>query len=419
MMRLREWLETVKKAGSRRFLRWGGIVVAIVLLTSASYYAGLSRGPAGLSEQSQEGVKLYAEALNLVQDEYVDQGQLDPDEQARAAIQGMLDSVGDKGHTRLLTPEESERNEQSISGRYVGVGIQIEGRDGAAVVTAPIDGSPASEAGIEPGDVIVGVEGENVEDRDLSDISRMIRGEEGSQVSITFRRDGEDRRLTLERSEIDVAAASWNMVPGTSAAHVRLSSFSAESAGELEETLSEVRDAGAERLVLDLRNNPGGRLDQAVESAKLFLDPESVVYIRQDAEGDREKVRTSGTPDGGTFEAPMTVLVNGGTASSAEILAGALRDNERARLVGTTTFGTGTVLQPYELDDGSELLLGIAEWLTPDGDFIRENGIEPGVEAELDGDQEPLYPNGEDGLSREEILSRDSQLQRALELVRE
>jgi carboxyl-terminal processing protease len=114
----------------------------------------------------------------------------------------------------------------------------------------------------------------------------------------------------------------------------------------------------------------------------------------------------------------MTVLVNGGTASSAEILAGALRDNERARLVGTTTFGTGTVLQPYELDDGSELLLGIAEWLTPDGDFIRENGIEPGVKAELGGDQEPLYPNGEDGLSREEILSRDSQLERAVELVR-
>jgi carboxyl-terminal processing protease len=417
-MRLRSWLETVKKAGRRKFLRWGGIAVAILLLISASYYAGLSRGPAGLSEQSQEGVELYAAALNLVQDEYVDQGQLDPDEQARAAIQGMLDSIGDKGHTRLLTPEESERNEQSISGRYVGVGIQIKKRDGEAVVTAPIDGSPASEAGIRPGDVVVGVDGENVEDRDLSDISRMIRGEEGSQVSITFRSDGEDRQLTLERSEIDVAAASWNMVPGTSTAYVRLSSFSAESAGELEETLSEARDAGAERLVLDLRNNPGGRLDQAVASAELFLEPESVVYIRQDAEGDREKVRTSGTSDGGTFEAPMTVLVNGGTASSAEILAGALRDNERARLVGTTTFGTGTVLQPYELDDGSELLLGIAEWLTPDGDFIRENGIEPGVKAELGGDQEPLYPNGESGLSREEILSRDSQLERAVELVR-
>jgi carboxyl-terminal processing protease len=142
-------------------------VVLVLLLISASYYAGLSRGPAGFSEQGQEGVELYAEALNLVQDEYVDQGQLDPDEQARAAIQGMLDSIGDKGHTRLLTPEESERNEQSISGRYVGVGIQIKERDGEAVVTAPIDGSPASEAGIRPGDVIVGVDGENVEDRDL------------------------------------------------------------------------------------------------------------------------------------------------------------------------------------------------------------------------------------------------------------
>jgi carboxyl-terminal processing protease len=263
---------------------------------------------------------------------------------------------------------------------------------------------------------VVAVDGEHVEDLELPEISERIRGEEGSRVEITFRRDGEERRLTLERSEIDVSAASWNMIPDTRTAHVRLSSFSAESAEELEETLGEARDAGAERFVLDLRNNPGGRLDQAVESASLFLEPDSVAYIRQDAEGEREKIRTSG---GGAVEAPMTVLTNGGTASSAEILAGALRDNGRARLIGTTTFGTGTVLQPYELDDGSELLLGIAEWLTPDGDFIRENGIEPGFVVELSEDQEHLYPDDENGLSREKILSRDAQLERAVELVRE
>lgn len=413
----RSWFETGNQPGRRRFVRWMALGAGVVVLVSAAYYAGLSQSPAGMSGDSQEGVELYAEALDLVQDEYVDQGTLDTEAQTRAAIRGMIESLGDKGHTRLLTPGEAERNEESISGRYVGVGVQIEERAGEAVVSAPIDGSPAERAGVESGDVIVAVDGESVENVQLSEVSNRVRGEEGSSVDLTLRRDGgEEINVTLERSEIDVSSASWRMVPDTRTAHLRLSSFSSESADELEEALSGSREAGAERFVLDLRDNPGGQLDQAVEAAELFLEPGSVVYIRQDAEGDREKVRASG---GGPVGTPMTVLVNGGTASSAEILAGALRDNGRARLVGTTTFGTGTVLQPYELDDGSELLLGVAEWLTPDGNFIRENGIEPSVQAELGEDQEPVFPDDATGLSREEILSRDDQLERALELVRE
>lgn len=413
----RSWFETGNQPGRRRFVRWMALGAGVVVLVSAAYYAGLSQSPAGMSGDSQEGVELYAEALDLVQDEYVDQGALDTEAQTRAAIRGMIESLGDKGHTRLLTPGEAERNEESISGRYVGVGVQIEERTGEAVVSAPIDGSPAERAGVESGDVIVAVDGESVENVELSEVANRVRGEEGSSVDLTLRRDGgEEINVTLERSEIDVSSASWRMVPDTRTAHLRLSSFSSESADELEEALSGSREAGAERFVLDLRDNPGGQLDQAVEAAELFLEPGSVVYIRQDAEGDREKVRASGGDPG---ETPMTVLVNGGTASSAEILAGALRDNGRARVVGTTTFGTGTVLQPYELDDGSELLLGVAEWLTPDGNFIRENGIEPSVQAELGEDQEPVFPDDATGLSREEILSRDDQLERALELVRE
>lgn len=397
-------------------MRWTALGASVLVLVGAAYYAGLSRGSAGLTEQEQAGVELYAEALNLVQQEYVDQEELDAPEQSRAAIQGMLDSLGDKGHTRLLTPSEARRNEQSISGRYVGVGIQIESRDGEAVVSAPIDGSPAAEAGVESGDVVVAVGGENVEDMKLSRVAEKVRGPEGSSVELTLRRDGDERRVTLERSEIDVSSASWSVIPNTATAHVRLSSFSEDSARELETAFSEAREAGAERFVLDLRDNPGGQLDQAVEAAGLFLEPESVVYLRQDAEGDRTKIRTSG---GDPIKAPMTVLVNGGTASSSEILSGALRDNGRARLVGTTTFGTGTVLQPYELDDGSELLLGVAEWLTPDGSFIRENGIEPDVRVELEEEGEFLIPSDERGLSREEIFSRDEQLKRAVELARE
>jgi carboxyl-terminal processing protease len=151
--------------------------------------------------------------------------------------------------------------------------------------------------------------------------------------------------------------------------------------------------------------------------AELFLDPEVVIYVRRDASGEEEEVRAS--DDAEPISSPVVVLTNGGTASSAEIVAGALRDNDRATVIGETTFGTGTVLAEQTLSDGSAILLGIAEWLTPNGDFIRESGIEPDVEAKLGEDQEPVVPEGVRDLSREEILAKDDQLRRAFEAVRE
>jgi carboxyl-terminal processing protease len=197
---------------------------------------------------------------------------------------------------------------------------------------------------------------------------------------------------------------------------VRLSSFSDDSAEKLGQAFEEARSAGARRFILDLRNNPGGRLDQAVQMAGDFLEPGSVVYVREDASGEREEIKAGGGAE--RTGAPIAVLVNGGTASSSEILAGALRDNDRATVIGETTFGTGTVLSEFVLRDGSAILLGVAEWLTPNGDFIRETGIEPDVKVPLAPDDHPLTPTEARDLSREEILERDAQLARALENLR-
>jgi carboxyl-terminal processing protease len=192
-----------------------------------------------------------------------------------------------------------------------------------------------------------------------------------------------------------------------------LSSFSDDSAEKLGQAFEEARSAGARRFILDLRNNPGGRLDQALQMAGDFLEPGSVVYVREDASGEREEIKADGGAE--RTGAPMAVLVNGGTASSSEILAGALRDNDRATVIGETTFGTGTVLSEFVLRDGSAILLGVAEWLTPNGDFIRETGIQPDVKVPLAPDDHPLTPSEARDLSREEILERDAQLARALE----
>ena len=390
------------------------VFVAILAATAAgSFYAGWSQSPANLQERDRESLELYAEALDVVRDDYVDQGAVDPEKLTHGAIKGMLDTLGDEGHTRFLTPEEREQNQEGLSGTYVGIGVQLEARGDDVVVTAPIEGSPAERAGVESGDVVVGVDGESVRDAEISGIVSKVKGPEGTRVRLTVLRDGDERVFDLRREEIDSPAVTWARVPGTDVAHVQLSTFSDDAAGELREAFGEAREAGAERFVLDLRNNPGGRLDQAVEVAGFFLEPGSIAYVRKDASGEREPIEVEGEP--GLTDAPLVVLVNNGSASSSEIVAGSLRDNDRATVVGQTTFGTGTVLSEFELDDGSSILLGVAEWLTPDGDFIRETGIEPDLKVQQGEGDEPVSPAEWRETGREEALERDAQLRTALE----
>ena len=386
-----------------------------MLLATAigAYMFGRSQSPATLGEEDRKSLALYAEALDTVRNNYVDQRDIDPKKVTYGAIEGMLDSLGDDGHTRFLTPEEREQNDQSLSGTYVGIGVQLEEKNGEVVVAAPIDGSPAEKAGIGSGDVLLAVDGKSVRGDEVSEVVEKVKGPEGTSVELTVRHDGERRAYDLQRAEIDSPVASWVLIPGTNVALVLLSSFSDDSARELQIAFEEAKAAGARRFILDLRNNPGGRLDQAVEMAGYFLEPESVVYIRKEASGRREEITVEGDPE--STEAPLAVLVDGGSASSAEILAGALRDNDRAPVVGETTFGTGTVLSEFVLRDGSSILLGVAEWLTPNGDFIRNTGITPDVKVPLPEGTEPLTPDDASDLSRDEILEKDAQLRKAYE----
>ena len=410
------WRNTTTKLDLRRsVVRVLALVAVMLTLMLAAYAYGRSEGPAALSGNNQESVRLYAEALKEVEDDYVDQEAVDPRKQTYGAIQGMIDSLGDDGHTRFLTPEEVESNRQGLSGKYVGIGVQLENQEEEVVVSAPIDGSPADEAGVKTGDVIVAVDGEGVEGEDVAQIAEKVRGPEGSPVELTVRRGEEEQSFDLEREELAVETASWNLIPETNVAHLKLASFSQDAAAQLRRAMDEAEAAGAERFVLDLRDNPGGQVDQAIAVAELFLGPDEVVYVRRDASGDGDEVRTS--DDAEPTDAPVVVLTNGGTASSAEIVAGALRDNGRAEVIGETTFGTGTVLAERTLSDGSAILLGIAEWLTPNGDFIRESGIEPDVETKLAEGQEPLVPGEEEEMTREEIVDADAQLARALEVL--
>src|ERR671921_2102474 len=214
------------------------VVMLMLMLMLAAYLYGRSQSPAGISAENREGVVLYAEALKVVEDDYVGQEEIDPQEQTYGAIEGMLDSLGDEGHTRFLDPEEAEKSREALSSTYVGIGIRLDERDGEAVVMAPADASPAKEAGIESGDVIVAVDGESVKEEDLEEIGGRIRGPEGSVVDLTVLRDEEELEFSVERAELEVPVASWNLIPGTGVAHLRLASFSENSAEKLKETLA-------------------------------------------------------------------------------------------------------------------------------------------------------------------------------------
>jgi len=411
------WKEVVTKLDRRRApARRTVLLIAVLVLVLAVYLYERSRSPSDIFGENSESVALYAEALETVEEDYVDQESIDPEEQTYGAIKGMLGSLDREGHTRFESPEEVVNNRESYSSTEVGVGIRLEDRGDEVVISSLLQGSPAEEAGVEPGDAMVAVDGESVREENIVETAEKLEGPEGGRVELTVLRDGEESELSLKRVELEVPASSWNLVGGTDMAHLRLGLFSDDSAAELEEAIFEAQEAGAERFVLDLRNNEGGWVGQAEEAAAQFLPAGSVVYVQRDGDGNEEEAVVPGGNE--PLDASLVVLVNKGTASSAEILAGALRDNGRAKVVGRATFGAGTVLEERPLRDGSAILLAVAEWLTPNGDAIRGSGIEPDIKAGLEKGQQPRTPDELRGLPEEEVFEEDAQLERAFGVLR-
>lgn len=415
----------------RRAVKITLVVAVVCVMMLASFTAGAFLGGPLARVQAQSGWQftdrfraaqpeefdVFWQAWNIVQENFVDQETLDNQALTYGAIEGMLNALGDQGHTTFLTPEELAEKNEDISGRYSGIGARVGVKDMLPVIVAPFDGSPADEAGIKAGDIIMAVDGEDTSGRDLDDIIDQIRGEEGSEVVLTILRIDDEETKSLEvpiiRGEIEIPAATWAMIPGTDVGLVRLNQFSANATDNLVEAIESVEEAGATAIVLDIRNNPGGLLEQAINVTSQFLS-EGNVLQEEDAEGQRRvfQVRRGGV----ATDIPMVVLINEGSASSSEILAGAIQDYERGTLIGETTFGTGTVLEPFALEDGSALMLGTRQWLTADGRLIRKQGIEPDIVLDLPIEADLLSPDEVEELTKEELLaSEDLQLIQALE----
>lgn len=394
---------------------FGGVIVDRQVLR----YLPFGNVPATGNTITDQGINinLIQEAWNTINHIYVDRSAVKPKDLTYGAISGMVDALGDTGHSRFLSPDMVQQENSFTQGELEGIGVEVQITNGELVIVAPIDGSPAQKAGLQPGDVISKVNGEDLAGLPLSEMIAKIKGPAGTSVQLTIQQSktGAERVVTLQRAKISLHSVNWQQIPGTTLAHVRVSAFSKGVGSDLIQALKEIQSQKMTGIVLDLRNNPGGLLQEAVTVASQFL-PDGNVMEEKDASGAIRPLPV--TPGGVAYKIPMVVLINQGSASASEIVAGAIQDAKRAQLVGESTFGTGTVLNQFNLSDGSALLLATEEWLTPSGRVIWHKGIQPDVSVTLPVGASPLNPISEEGMNPQRLAaSQDTQLLKALNLL--
>jgi carboxyl-terminal processing protease len=361
---------------------------------------------------------LIGEVIDLLEERYVDADALTQRNLSVGAIRGMVEALGDDGHTEYLTEEEYKIEQEVLEGRIAGIGVVLDQRSAAPLVIAVIDGSPAARADLRSGDIIASVDGIETARLPEGDLADLVRGDPGTVVRLGIERPGEtERQITsIRRDDVEVDPVSWAMAPGSDIAVVRVVQFSVGAGHQIREALSDALELEATGVVLDLRGNPGGLVAETLNAAGAFLD-EGVVYQEQGRDEQPVDVRV----DVGRAvapEIPVVVLVDYGTASAGEILAAALRDNDRALVVGEQTFGTGTILNTLRLSDGSALRLGVREWLTPDGEAVFRIGLAPDDEVSLPLGAVRLGPGDLLGLTPVEFEdSDDVPLRHAVRLV--
>ena len=357
------------------------------------------QGDAGTATEGNFDYAILTEVLNLIESDFY--GEIpDPHTLAYGAIQGMLNTLDDP-YTSFMDPNVARVVNEDATGQFEGIGAYVRMReDGYLEVASPMPGQPAEAAGVRAGDLILTVDDVNIVGMGLYEAINLIRGPAGSEVTLEIAREGEPELLyfTIVRARVEIPVVEYEMLEDN-VAYIHLLDFDATAMTLVQEALQELLAENPRALIFDLRSNPGGYLNQAIGVADLFLG-QGVVLIERDSEGSE---RTFRSYDGDLGEdIPMVVLINGGSASASEIVAGALQDRGRAVLIGDPSFGKGSVQLPYNLSDGSQLRVTIARWYTPNDTAIHGEGLSPDIEAPFPADT----PEGE-----------DPQIQRALDYI--
>ncbi len=389
-----------------------------------------SRAFADSDDAGYENLTVFTRALQLIRQDYVDANKIAYKELTYSALRGMLGSLDP--HSQFMEPTDYRDMQSETRSEFGGLGIVVSTKDAVLTVVSPMEDSPGFRAGIAPGDQILRINGTTTEKMSLQDAINLLRGDPGQKVTLTIFRPSskETKDYVLQREIIKVASVKdakmldQSVTGNFKIGYVRITQFNEPTAQELDQKLNELQAQGMQALVIDLRYNPGGLLNSAVDVCGLFLPPRTMVVYTEGRDPSQRREYSTSKSEKQRPNFPMVLLVNSGSASGSEIVAGALKDLNRAILVGETTFGKGSVQSVIQLSDGSALRLTTAKYYTPGKQVIHEKGVTPNIKASLTADQErALLLRHRDGLLNpaEQMLvndQKDPQLDRAVDALK-
>jgi len=407
------------------------LVVALVVfnvVVGVRVYSAL--GAAEKDENGYASIAVFARALQLIRQDYVDEGKVSYEELTHAAMRGMLSSLDP--HSQFMEAQDFKGMQDDTNSRFGGLGIVVAQREGNIVIVSPMEDTPGFKAGLLPNDQIIKIDGQSLEKSDLNEAIKMLRGEAGQKIVLTILRPAtkEIKDYVIVRENIKVASVKdAKILPAElggefKIGYARITQFNVPTAEELGKKLDELERHGMQAFILDLRYNPGGLLNSAVDVAGQFLPPKTLVASTEGRVPSQSRVYRTADTVKPRPRFPVAILINGGSASGSEIVAGALKDLNRAILVGETTFGKGSVQSVIQLQDGSAMRLTTAKYYTPGKQVIHEHGVAPTIRATLTSEQERqlLVQRREDMTvdpDRKEISNfRDTQLERAVDALK-
>ena len=396
----------------KKIIRVAAAVFAGAAIMAASYYGGFQSGYSRTKVIEIKGVTdidpggdvsadfgVFWQAWSKIKENYLRTSDLKEQDMVYGAIQGLAENIGDP-YTTFFTPDDAKKFEEDINGEFGGIGAELEERNGQIFVVAPLANTPAERAGLKPRDIIIKAGDTELFGKTIQDAVKVIRGEAGTKIKLVVTREGIEGSIDIEitREVITLPVIEWEEKEGD-IAYVRIMNFSQTAPYAFYTAMREVATTDPKAMIIDIRNNPGGYLEVAVNIAGWFVDRGDIVVKERYASGEDTVFRSYGNA---LFkDLPVVILVNGGTASASEILAGALRDHNDSILLGEQTFGKGTVQTLEELKDGSMLKITVANWVTPNDHIIEGDGLTPDVEIEITEED-----------------TEDVQLQQAIELLR-
>jgi len=387
----------------KKVLIFVSLISVFLLVFVLGVFFGMSWVECKVCKPEEIDFSLFWETYHMLKERFPDSGKINTQEIIYGAISGMVKSLGDP-YTVFLKPEETKRFQQDVKGVFEGVGMEIGMKKGELTVISPLEGTPAQRSGIRAGDKIIKIDETFTIDLTIEEAVALIRGQRGTEVTLTvLRKDWENpKEIKLIREVIEIPSLKWELREGN-IAYLKLYNFTEKAQFDFPEAAVEILNSPAKKIILDLRNNPGGYLEVSQDIAGWFLERGKVVVIEDFGEG-KEKKEYKAKGIGRFANYPIVILINEGSASASEILAGALRDNRSILLIGEKSFGKGSVQELIELREDSSLKITVAKWLTPNGSLIAEVGLEPDIKVEM---------------SEEDFEEdRDPQLDKAIEIIK-